>query len=147
MVKSKTNVEEKMKDRISTAGKYLERGMEDAEDPIDVLLSDVEGAQKKLLEGLQDAIKRGNYKIGLERAKSRDAWRTSKGRAAAHFEERADDIVERSMETYDSRMACVEKAQKEIAKMPKATRAQRIARSTKYQEITGECYDKLFGRK
>ena len=147
MVKSKSKAEEKMRDRISTAGKYLERGMEDADDPIDILLDDVEGAQKKLIEGLQEAIKRGNYKIGLERAKERDAWKKSKGRAAAHFEERTDDIVERSMETYDSRMQCVEKAQKEISKMPKATRQQRIARSTKYQELVGECYDKLFGRK
>lgn len=147
MVKSKADVEAKMKDRVSTAGAYLKKGMESAEDPIDILLKDPDGYAKALIAGLQDAIKRGSYKIGLERAKARNSWKGSKDRAGAHFEERAGDLVAHAMETYDSRATAVVAAQAKIKSMPSATRAQRIARSTAYQQFVGEEFDKVFGRK
>lgn len=147
MVKSKAAVERKMRDRVATAGTYLQEGMAEAEDPVDVLLKDVAANEKKLLDGVADAIRRGKFKSGLEAAKARNSWKNSQARAGAHYEERADDMVKHSMEGYDARAACIEKAQKAIESMPKATRAQRIARSGKYQETMGACMDSVRGLK
>jgi len=44
-------------------------------------------------------------------------------------------------------MKVIQAAQVEIDKMPKVTTAQRIARSTKYQELTHAGFAKLYGRK
>jgi hypothetical protein len=147
MVKSKSTVEEKMRDRIATAGKYLKLGMSEADDPLDVILKDPEAYAKKLADGIVEAIRRGSYQAGIKKAKERNAWETSHDRAAQHYEERTDDIVQRSMESYDKRADCIEKAKQAIANMPSTTRSQRIARSAKYQEIVGDCMDKAFGRR
>lgn len=147
MVKSKAYAEKKMKDRVSTAGIYLREGMEEAEDPIDVLLKNPEGYAKRLIENLSEALRRGKFKGGLETAKARNAWKGAIDRAGAHFEERADDMVDHAMEDYDVRAKCIEEAQKGIFDMPTKTRANRIARSGKYQELMGACMDKAKGRK
>jgi len=147
MVKSKDLVEEKMKERVQTAGKYLKAGMEEAEDPIDVLLSNPDLYLKRMIDGLMEALRTGKILAGLKRAKERDAWKNSIDRAASHYEERAEDMVKNAMESYEKRMECIEKARKAIADMPKATRKQKIARSQKYLEVVGECFDKVFGRK
>ena len=147
MAKPKELVEEKMKERVQTAGKYLKAGMESAPDPIDIILSDPEKYLKRLIDGLVEAIRTGKMEASLKRAKDRNAWKKSIPRAAAHFEERADEMVQNAMESYDSRMQCIEQAKKAIADMPKATRAQRIARSKAYLEKVAECFDKVFGRK
>ncbi|MBA7472238.1 hypothetical protein ES707_07560 [subsurface metagenome] len=147
MVKPQADVESKMRDRVSTAGPYLRSGMESADDPIDVLLTDPEGYAEALIAGLRDAVKRGSYKIGLERAKTRGSWKKAIPRAAAHFEERADDLVRNAMESYAVRKTAIEAAQLKIKNMPRATRDQRIARSTAYQKFVGEEFDKAFGRK
>ena len=96
---------------------------------------------------MNESIRRGAYKSGLERAKARDSWGKSHERAAAHYEERADDMVEHAMEGYDERANCIETAKSAISGMPKATRAQRIARSSKYQEVMGSCMDRVRGLK
>ena len=147
MVKSKAYAEKKMRDRVSTAGPYLKEGMEEGEDPIDVLLKDVEGYAKRLLENLSEAMRRGKFKGGLETAKARDAWKKAIPRAATHFEERADDMVEHAMEDYDDRSKCIEESQKGIKDMPSKTRTNRIAKSAKYQELMGACMDRVKGRK
>lgn len=147
MVKTKAEVEEKMRDRVSTAGKYLKQGMDGAEDPIDVLLKDPAAAQKKLLDGQAEAARRGSYEAGLRKAKERNAWQNSKERAAAHYEERTDDMVKNAMDSYDARAAAIERAQNMVKDMPTTTRAQRIAKSAKYQESVGVEFDKIFGRK
>jgi len=136
-----------MKDRVSTAGTYLKKGMASAEDPIDVLLKNPEAAAKKLQDGLADAIRRGNYKIGLERAKARNSYKGSMDRAGSHFEERTGDMVKNAMDTYDQRAAAIKAAQDRTAQMPTATREQRIAKSTAYQKAVGEEFDKVFGRR
>ena len=147
MVKSRSAVERKMRDRVSTAGTYLKEGMAEAEDPVDVLLKDVAGNEKKLVDGVAEAVRRGKYKAGLETAKARDSWGKSHDRAASHYEERADDMVAHSMEGYDERKTCIESAQAALKAMPKTTRAQRIARSAKYQEVMGSCMDRVRGLK
>jgi len=147
MVKSKAAVTRKMRDRVSGAGTYLKEGMEEAPDPVDTILSDIAGNEKKLQDGLNEAIRRGTYKAGLERAKARGSWKKSLDRAGAHYEERASDMVDHAMEGYDERASCIENAKSAIASMPKATRAQRIARSAKYQEVMGSCMDRVRGLK
>lgn len=147
MVKSQADVEAKMRDRVSTAGAYLIKGMASAEDPVDVLLKDPAGAAKKMIDGLTDAVKRGNYKIGLERAKARGSWKGSQNRAGAHFEERKDDMVKNAMDSYPARASAIKAAQDATANMPTATRAQRIAKGSAYLTKVGEEMDKAFGRK
>lgn len=136
-----------MLDRVGSAGKYLKQGMDAAEDPIDVLLKDPEAAQKKLLDGQAEAARRGSYVAGLKKAKGRNAWQNSKERAASHYEERKDDMVDHAMDSYDARAAAIERAQAATKDMPTTTRAQRIAKSAKYQTVVGEEFDKVFGRK
>lgn len=147
MVKSQADVEAKMKDRVSTAGTYLKKGMTTADDPIDVLLKNPDGYAKKMQDGLADAVKRGNYTIGLQRAKTRNAYKGSTDRAGAHFEERTADMVKNAMDSYPARAAAIKTAQDAVANMPTATRAQRIAKSAKYQEVVGVEFDKAFGRR
>jgi len=147
MVKSRGAVERKMTERVSNAGTYLREGMDEAEDPVDVLLRDIAGNEKKLTDGVLEAVRRGKFKAGLETAKARGSWDKSKDRAAAHYEERAADMVSHAMEGYDERKTCIEAAQKALEAMPKATRAQRIARSAKYQEVMGACMDRVRGLK
>ncbi|MDD3137101.1 MAG: hypothetical protein PHF64_11430 [Methanoregula sp.] len=147
MVKSQADVEAKMKDRVGTAGTYLKKGMAQADDPVDVLLKDPEGYGQKMKAGLDDAIKRGNYRVGLERAKARNAWKNSEDRAAAHFEERKDDMVKNAMDSYPKRAAAIEAAKQQVANMPTATRDQRIAKSQAYLKAVGQEMDKAFGRK
>lgn len=147
MVKTRAEVEDKMRDRVSTAGKYLKAGMDAAEDPVDKLLKDPDKYQKKLIDGVAEAARRGNYKAGLLRAKERNSWQESKGRAASHYEERADDMVTNAMISYDARASAIERAKAATDDMPTTTRAQRIAKSAKYQTVVGEEFDKVFGRK
>ena len=147
MVKSKEAVRRKMEDRASTAGTYLKEGLGEAEDPVDVLLKDVATYEKKLQDGVAEAVRRGKFKAGLETAKARGSWKDSHDRAAAHYEEAAPRMVEHAMEGYDARASCIEKAKAAIKSMPSATRAQRIARSSKYQEEMGKCMDSVRGLK
>ena len=147
MVKSRAEVEEKMRDRVSTAGKYLRQGMEAAEDPLAVLLKDPAKAAKKHAAGVIEAHRRGSFIAGLKKAKARNSWKESLDRAGAHFEERTEDMVDNAMESYDARASAIERAQARVADLPTTTRAQRIAKSGKYQEYVGEEFDKVFGRK
>lgn len=147
MVKSKEVAERRMRERVSTAAPYLVEGFDEATDPLDVLLKDPEGYTKAMVAGLTEAIRKGQVKIGWEKAKERNAWKGSKERAGRHYEERVDEMVKHAMEDYDVRAKCIEEAKKGIADMPKATRAQKIARSAKYQELMGACMDRAKGRK
>ncbi len=147
MVKPKEVVEKKMRDRIATAGAYLKDAMSVATDPLDVLMADIEAKAKALQDGLADAIRRGLWQIGIKKAKERNAWRNAIDRAGRHYEEKADEIVERAMETYEERARCIEEAKKAIEKMPSATREQRIARSQEYLRRVAECFDRIRGVK
>lgn len=145
--KDKAEVEEKMKDRVATGGKYLKSSLEKADDPVEVILADPDKYLKKLVDGVAEAHRTGRIKSGLEKAKKRGSWKGSLDRAASHFEERTDDMVANALDDYDERKAVIDKAKEEISKMPSTTRTQRIARSTKYQTLVAEGFDKLYGRK
>lgn len=146
MVKSKAYVEKKMRDRVSTAGKYLGEGMKEAKSPEEVILADIDAKEKALLAGLAEAIKRKKYRLGLKKSKDRDSWRKRIPDAEAHYEESADRMTENSLEDYDARAACIARGQAHIKDMPKATTEQRIKRSSAYQLFMHKEYDKLYGR-
>lgn len=66
------------------------------------------------------------------------AWATEAAspEANAAYEDKMSGVID-----------CVEIAKREVAKMPETTRAQRIARSSKYQLVMGECMDRKKGKK
>lgn len=136
-----------MKDRVSGAGTYLKEGMEEAPDPLDVIMKDPEGHLKKMEDGLREANRTGKTIQGIKTAQDRDSWKAGIPRAAAHYEERAEDMTKHAMEDYDVRAGCIEKAKDIINKMPKATTAQRIARSSTYQLEMSKCMAAAKGRK
>ena len=146
MAKSKALVMKKMQARVSTAGEFLKEGMADAEDPIKVLLADIDNKEKALVAGVTEAIRRGNYKAGLKKAEARDSWKKSADKASAHYQESAETMVEHAMEDYDELMKVIQAGKDAIKNMPKATRTQRIARSKKYLDTVGPLFDKLYGR-
>jgi len=146
MAKSKRVVEEKMRERVQSAGKYLKLGMEEAEDPIDVILKDPDEYARRLEAGLKEAMRKKKYEAGLRKAKERNAWKNSQERAAAHYEERTDDMVKHTMEGYEARASIQDRVKEELKGMPRTTRAQKIAYGGKYQLRVGEEMDKLYGR-
>ncbi len=147
MVKSKEVAERRMRERMRIASEALKEGMLEAEDPLEVLMKDPEGFAKKLSEGIAEAIRKGKWQHGVKVAKSRDSWKKSIDTAGAHYGDKVDVAVEHAMEDYDVRAKCIEEAKKAIEGMPSTTRAQRIARSAKYQEVMGECMDRAKGLK
>jgi hypothetical protein len=136
-----------MQDRIATGGKYLQAGMAEATDPLDVISKDASGYAKKLQAGVNESVRTGAYEAGIAKAKARNSWKGSQTRAGAHFEERATDMVNNAMSNYDARAAAIKKAQDAVAAMPTTTRDQRIAKSAAYQKAVGIEMDKVFGRK
>jgi len=147
MVKSRARAEKKMLDRVRTAGTELKAGMSEAKDPLDVISGDIANKEAKLMAGVAEGVKRGNYRQGIEKAKARGSWKNSQDRAGRHYEERADDMVKNAMEDYDSRAAAIDRAKATIANMPTTTRAQRIARGTAYLNAISIEMDKVYGRK
>jgi hypothetical protein len=147
MVKSAAEVAEKMKERVATGGKYLRKGMDAAEDPLDIISRDPTGYAKKLAAGVTESVRTGAYEAGIKKAKANDSWGKSKERAGRHFEERADDMVTNSMIDYDARAKAIENAQNSVKNLPTVTRDQRIAKSAAYQKAVGAEMDKVYGRK
>lgn len=147
MVKTLSEVREKMTERVGSAGKYLKAGMAAAEDPLDVLTRNAAETQKKWEEGIKEASRKGNLAAGLKKAKENDSWRKSQDRAGNHFEERKEDMVNNAMKDYEARAKVIEAAQNAVSKMPTSTRDQRIAKSAAYQKAVGAGMDALYGRK
>jgi len=110
-------------------------------------MKDPEGFAKKLADGIVEAIRKGKWQLGIKVAKGRDSWKKAIDTAGAHYGDKVDVAVEHAMEDYDTRKKCIEEAKKAIEGMPSTTRAQRIARSAKYQEVMGECMDRAKGLK
>lgn len=147
MVKSKARTEAKMRRGVAAAGPEIIAGMEDAPSPQKVILDDIDQKEKNLVAGVTEAVKRGNYKLGNEKALKRDSYHKSKERASSHYVERADDMVEHSMDDYDDRAAAIQRAKDSIANMPTVTRDQRMARGAAYTKAVALEFDKLYGRK
>lgn len=146
MVKSKARVEQKMRDRVRTAGAELKAGLQDAPNPIDIALKDVNGHVKKMQDGLAEAARTGRIAIGLQRAKKRGSWENSFDRAAQNYEASADRMVANAMEDYDARAQAMQRALEKVKGMPRITTAQRIAYSSALQLAQHEEFNKLYGR-
>lgn len=147
MVKTATQVAEKMRSRVSGSGKYLKEGMQAGTDPLDVLSRNPTAYAQKLQAGVTEAIRKGSYEAGIKKAKANDSWKKSVDRAGAHFEEAAPRMVENAMKDYDQRATVIKAAQDKVAPMATTTRAQRIAKAAAYAEASGAGYDALYGRK
>ena len=147
MAKSAQQVRSKMEERVRGAGKFLEEGMRAGEDPVKKALRDPEAHAKKMLDGLAEASRRGKIKEGLEKADKRGSWEKAIPKAARHFEDSAEQMVEHAMEDYDDRMSVVDAAKKAVEDMPTTTRDQRISKSAAYQKEAGKRFDSLYGRK
>jgi len=147
MVKSKARAERKMLDRVRTAGTELVAGMEEGPDPVDIALKNVAEHQKKMIDGLAEAARRGKIESGLKKAKARGSWKNAIEKAGRHYEESADQMVANTMEGYDERASAIERAKAAVANMPTTTRDQRIAKSAAYQKAVGIEFDKIYGRK
>lgn len=147
MPKDARRVEEKMRERMSTAGKYHREGLEAAPDPIDILLSNPDKFVDIMVKRITDALKGGSWVAGLKKAAELDKWKKKIDIAARRYEEATDTAVENYMADYNERMKCIEEALAAIEKMPKATRADRIRRSAEFQIKVAECFDRLYGRK
>ena len=146
-IKTKDEVKAKMTERVRTAGTYLKTGMEQAEDPVDVLLKDYDANAKKMTDGVAESVRTGKHRGGLQKAKERGSYHAATDRAATHFEERTDDMVAHSTEDYDARAQCQARARTLVQKMPTTTRAQRIAKGNAYLVEVGKEFDKLYNRK
>lgn len=146
MVKSRDRAAAKMERGVRAAGPEIKAGMQDAVDPLDVLTSDAKKYGDKMLAGVAEAQRTGKWKQGLEKAKAADKWKGSIDRAAAHYTERAADMVEGAMSDYDARAQCIERAQAVVKDMASTTRSDRIAKSAAYQDAVGKEFDKLYGR-
>ena len=145
MVKSQAVAEARMRRNIVGAGESLKEGFAEAEDPVKVLLADPD-MEKKHQAGVAEAHRKGKMRKGLQIASDRGSWPDSASRAAAHFEERSEDMVKHSMETYPARAKCIEDVKASLKKEARTTRAQKIAYGAKFQAAVGECIDKIYGR-
>lgn len=146
MVKSKARAEAKMERGVRAAGPEIEAGMQEAEDPLSILASDTKGFGEKMLAGAQEAVRTGKWAQGIKKAESEDKWKESIPRAKAHYTEAAPRMVSNAMSDYDSRAQCIERAQASVKMMSTTTRADRISKSSAYQEAVAKEFDKLYGR-
>lgn len=146
MVKSKERAAAKMERGVRAAAPEIKAGMNDAVDPLDVLASDPKKYGDKMIAGVQEAQRTGKWSQGIKKAKEGDKWKKSVDRAAAHYTERAADMVNNAMNDYDARAQAIERAQATVKNMPSTTRTERIQKSAAYQEAVGREFDKLYGR-
>ena len=146
MVKSKERASAKMERNVRTAGTELKAGMTDAIDPLTILSADPKKYGDKMAAGVAESVRTQKWAKGIEKAKGRNAWKTSADRAAAHYQEAAPRMVANAMEDYDSRAACIERAQAATKNMPTTTRAERMQKGFAYQEAVAKEFDKLYGR-
>ena len=146
MVKSKEPASAKMERNVRSAGAELKAGMADAVDPLDVLSADPKKYGDKMSAGVAEAVRTKKWEKGIEKAKGRDSWKKSGDRAAAHYQEAAPRMVENAMEDYDSRAACIGRAQAATKDLPTTTRDERMAKGYAYQQAVAKEFDKLYGR-
>ena len=147
MTKSAERVRQKMLDRVRTAGTELKAGMQAAEDPLVKISKDPSGYAKKLQDGVAEAVRRGSYEAGIKKAASENRWKNSIDRASTRYEQSADVMVERSMNSYEARGRAIEAAKAKVASMPTTTIDQRIAKAAAYAKAVSGEFNTVFGRK
>lgn len=146
MVRSAGAAADRRARKISVSGEDYKDGVENPrEDWLTRVKETEDKRDAELRKAIDDGrITAGAIECGTDRqiaktlTKGVPAWATEAAspEANAAYEEKMTGVID-----------CVEVAKKEIAKMPETTRAQRIARSSKYQAVMGECMDRKSGKK
>ncbi len=132
--------------KIGVSGEDYKDGVEN---PREDWLTRVKETEAKRDAELRKAMDEGRITKGAEECGTdkQIAKTVSKGVPAWQTEaasQEANDAYKKGMEPV---IDCVKVAKAEVAKMPETTRQQRIARSSRYQIVMGECMDKKKGRK
>ena len=146
MVRDATAAAERRARKIGVSGEDYREGVEN---PREDWAERVKATEAKRDAELRKAIDEGRITKGaLECGTEKQIAKTlSKGVPAWQSEAASAE----ANEAYEKGMApvidCVKVAKAEVAKMPETTRANRIARSARYQAVMGECMDKKKGRK
>lgn len=146
MVRTATEARDRRARKIAVSGEDYRLGVTN---PREDWVTRVKETEAKRDAELTKAIQEGRITKGVEECGTdrQIAKSIAKGVPAWQSEAASDE----ANEAYESKMApvidCVKIAKAAVAKMPETTRAQRIARSGKYQEEMGSCMDRKKGRK
>ena len=142
MVKSKTDVEAKMTERVSVSGKWHKKGMEDAEvNPNTAALKKLDVMKARF----DKAMDSGRTAAGMKEAADAHRWENRVPVAAARWEESSAHMTERYMEGYDERAQCIEESKKKVDAMAATTIEQRAEKSKQYQIAMSKCMEKKRG--
>jgi len=146
MVRDEKMAAERRAKKIAVSGEDYAEGVAN---PREDWLKRVKETEAKRDAGLQKAIAEGRITSGaVECGTDRQIAKTlSKGVPNWGTEAASPE----ANAAYEAKMApvidCVKTAKAECAKMPETSRAQRIAKSARYQTVMGECMDRKKGRK
>ena len=108
----------------------------------------VKATEAKRDQGLKEAIADGRITKGAQACGTDRQIKKTLEKGVPNWQTQAtSDEANKAYEgAMDGVISCVDWAKAQIAKMPEATRAQRIAKSAAYQTKMGECMDKARGR-
>jgi hypothetical protein len=132
--------------KIAVSGEDYKEGVEN---PREDWLTRVKATEAKRDAELRKAMEEGRITKGAEECGTqRQIDKTvSKGVPAWQAEAASDEANAAYQKGMEPVIDCVKVAKAEVAKLPETTRAQRIARSARYQVVMGECMDKKKGRR
>ena len=145
MVRSASEASARRARKIAVSGEDYKDGVEN---PREDWLTRVKETEAKRDAELRKAIDEGRITKGaVECGTDRQIAKTlSKGVPAWQGEAASPEENAAYEEKMSPVIDCVKVAKAEIAKMPETTRAQRIAKSSRYQTVMGECMDKKKGK-
>jgi hypothetical protein len=145
MVRDAAAARERRARKIAVSGEDYREGVEN---PREDWLERVKATEAKRDAELKKAIDEGRITKGaVDCGTDRQIAKTlSKGVPAWGTEAASAEANEAYEKGMGPVIDCVKAAKAEVAKMPETTRAQRVARSGRYQTVMGECMDKKKGR-
>lgn len=146
MVRTAEEARDRRARKIAVSGEDYRIGVEN---PREDWLTRVKETGAKRDAELRKAIDEGRITKGAEECGTdrQIAKTVSKGVPAWQGEAASPEANQRYQDKMSPVIDCVKVAKAEVAKMPETSRAQRIARSSKYQELMGACMDRKKGRK
>ena len=146
MVRSASDAAERRKRKIAVSGEDYKAGVEN---PREDWATRIKETEAKRDAGLRAAIADGRITKGaLDCGTEKQIAKTLSKGVPNWLQEATSDEANAAYESgMNDVIDCVKVAKAAIAKMPESTRAERIARSSKYQQVMGDCIDKKKGRK
>ena len=131
--------------KIAVSASEYEEGVKNPRNDWATRVKETEGKRD---QGLKEAIADGRITKGAQACGTAKQIQKTVEKGVPNWQtqatsDEANTAYENSM---DSVVKCVDWAKAQVAKMPEATRAQRIAKSAAYQTKMGECMDKARGR-